>query len=111
MAHSSATDKAWVTILSNHPRLEWTERMAMGLGPFTVQMQGARLIETTGCEFIFAPHGETTQPRRIVITNDSGTAQSVRVKWQEHDGRTSQGRVLAPGETWEIGAPFPTKSS
>ena len=104
VARSSSADDAWVAIISNHPRLEWTPRMAVAVGPFTVRMQGVRLVDTRGNQFVFASRDQAATPHRIAITNESKTAQSVRIQWQEQAARTVQDRHLAPGETWELGA-------
>jgi 4-amino-4-deoxy-L-arabinose transferase-like glycosyltransferase len=102
VARSSDGDDPWVTILSNHPRLEWTDCMALAVGPFTVRMQGVQLLDARGSTFVFASRGQPTQPRKITVTNDSATAQTVRIEWQDGGDRIVQSRSLTPGQTWEV---------
>lgn len=87
-----------IYIVSNHPRLEWTEQAAVIAGPFRIEMNAARLWQTRGHEFFFRSSGEMASAK---ISNESDETQIVRVHWG--NVRSSvQVRSLKPGESCTI---------
>jgi 4-amino-4-deoxy-L-arabinose transferase-like glycosyltransferase len=89
---------AMIYIVSNHPRLEWTEKMAMDSGPFRLELNEARLWKTRGHEFSFrAPANHAS----VKISNESKAAQNVRVRWENANAPVEK-RSLKPGEKWAV---------
>lgn len=87
---------AIVHIVGNHPRLEWTEQMAIITGPFRVVMNHARLVQKRGAEFTFR---NSSTNAWATFFNLSNMDHLVRVQSQTSDS-PSQERVLKPGELW-----------
>ncbi len=94
-----ASGDAFVQIVSNHPRLEWTADMATIIGSFSLRMQGVKLIQSRGEEFVF--ESETKSTGKVTVTNVSETPKKVRVRFAGKDG-SAQERMLSPGEIWQI---------
>ena len=94
-----ASGDAFVQIVSNHPRLEWTADMATIIGSFSLRMQGVKLIQSRGEEFVLG--SETNSTGKVTVTNVSETPKKVRVRFAGKDG-SAQERMLSPGEIWQI---------
>ena len=86
-----------VHIVSNHPRLEWTEHMAAVIGPLKLRMDGVKLSQAHVNDFVFERQPKVEN--KVTLSNVSPTPQRVRVRFA--DGAVQE-RELKPGETWEI---------
>jgi hypothetical protein len=88
-----------VTLISNHPKLEWTPHMAAIIGPVLLHMDDVKLVQARGIDFIFEQDpkggGSTT------FSNMTDTAQPVRVRYTGGEARVVPEHVLQPGETWK----------
>ena len=96
-----------VQILSNHPRLEYTQQMGVALGPYQLKLDGVHLQKTRRNHFYFwakRPYGS------ITITNHSQTEQFVHLHLLNTaaDETISRGTLKA-GQSWTI--PFGQKKS
>lgn len=58
--------QANLSLISNHPRLEWTERIALGTGPWRIELAGYCLDRQRGQELTFAP---LDKPAYVQIVN------------------------------------------
>ena len=91
-----------VRILSNHPRLEWTEHMATALGPLSIEMQSVKHLRTRGGEMVFertAPHG-SIRFAYLPISKPDNRPLKVRVRLVGQGPELVEERRLAPNETW-----------
>jgi hypothetical protein len=86
-----------VHIVSNHPRLEWTEHMAAVIGPLKLRMDGVKLSQAHVNDYVFERQPKVEN--KVTLSNISPTPQRVRVRFA--DGAVQE-RELKPGETWEI---------
>lgn len=89
---------AMIHIVSNHPRLEWTEQIVVASGPFRLELNGARLWQTRGHEYTFRASANRAS---VKISNESQATQSVRVRWENSVAPVQQ-KNLSPAESWEI---------
>ena len=87
-----------VRIVSNHPRLEWTDRMATIIGPFSLRLDGVKLLQARGKEFVFERREK--MENAVTFSNLASAPQRVRVRFS--NSITVQERELAPGETWKL---------
>lgn len=88
-------------LVSNHPRLEWTERTTSLTGPLRVETRDARPVRTRGGQMLFertSEHGATT------FSNEAEEPQTVRLRLTSHGPDLTEERLLQPGETWSIGS-------
>jgi 4-amino-4-deoxy-L-arabinose transferase-like glycosyltransferase len=91
-------DDEILRIVSNHPRLEWTDSMAAVFGPLELHMNHVQLIEQEGDLLIFKRHDPASSA--VTITNTSDESQRVRLRFVD-DQRGLQERHLSPDETWK----------
>jgi hypothetical protein len=87
-------------LVSNHPRLEWTERTVSLTGPLRIETRDARPVRTRGGEMLFerlSDHGA------MILSNESLEPQPVRLRLTGHGPDLSEERRLQPGEIWRIG--------
>ena len=89
-------------LISNHPRLEWTERTASLVGPLRIETRDARPVRTRGGEMLFERMSERGA---MTLTNEASEPQSVRLRLTSHGPDLIQERLLQPGETWQAGIP------
>jgi 4-amino-4-deoxy-L-arabinose transferase-like glycosyltransferase len=103
LARWPSEGEAYITIISNHPKLEWTEQMAFGVGPLTVHTDKLRLKVAHNDGFWFSAESNDGRAR---VTNESQSSRRlfVRVTGPGFDSRSD--RTLATGETWTVSAPF-----
>jgi hypothetical protein len=87
-----------VHIVSNHPRLEWVDHMAAIIGPFSLRMDGVKLLRARGEEFVFERREK--MENAVTFSNLAPTRQRVRVRFSHSS--TVQERELAPGGTWKL---------
>ena len=95
-------------LLSNQPRLEWSERIASLSGALRVETHEARFVKTRGGEMRFerlSARGET------IFSNESKEPQIVRLKVTGHGPDLMEERILEPGATWQFGAAENTRSA
>lgn len=84
-------------IVSNHPRLEWTERAALLSGDFRIELERARLLRETRGELVFRvePGGA------VAVVNEADAARTVRVRLVGNGtGDTVAERRLEPDAAW-----------
>jgi hypothetical protein len=97
LARGPAQGEPYVAVWSNHPRLEWTEKMAFGVGPFTVRTERMRLRAAQKDALWFAAEGASGVVR---ITNESATPQKIRLRLSGPGAEERAERLLPPGEEW-----------
>jgi 4-amino-4-deoxy-L-arabinose transferase-like glycosyltransferase len=97
LARWPAEGEAYVSVLSNHPRLEWTEKMAFGVGPFTVHTERMRLQAAHKDALWFATDGAAGVVR---IINESDSPQKIRLRLTGPGVEERVERLLPPGEAW-----------
>jgi hypothetical protein len=99
VARWPATGEAFVRVVSNQPRLEWTSHMSMVVGPLVVRTHGLRLVRRQGPEFVLR---ETGAVGEVIFGNESSGPERVRARIVESPSSTVLERVLAPGEQWRL---------
>jgi len=100
VARWPASGRPLLHIVSNHPRLEWTRRMAIALGPLQLRMDGLRQARTWRGELRFTgdPDGSVT------LFNQSAKPQLARVRITTVRGQTAGAVMLSPGQRREMKA-------
>jgi len=99
--------KPMVYIVSNHPRLEITPRVAVALGAFRLDMDNAQLKQARGHKFIFDATADTAL---VKIFNDSEETQTVRAGWSDSTAPLEE-HQLKSGESWELKHVSPNSGS
>jgi len=103
LARWPAEGEAYVTVISNHSKLEWTEQMAFGVGPLIAHTDKLQLKGAHNDGFWFSAESNTGSVR-VTNENHSPRRLFVRVTGPGFDSRVE--RTLAAGETWTVSAPF-----
>jgi len=105
LARWPENDQPWVRIVSNHPRLEWTDHMAIALGALTIEMQNVKHLRTRRGELVFArtaPQGRIRFAYRPISERDLPPRKvKVRLRIVGQGAELVEERWLAPGETWD----------
>ena len=99
VARWPAAGEPYLRVLSNHPRLEWTEDVAALYPPVLVELHGMRLVRRRGGTFVLAA---AAPGARVALTNQGGDALPLRVQIRDQTADVTQTRVLAPGARWEL---------
>jgi len=89
-----------VTIISNHPRLEWTPHMTAIIEPFLLRLDNTKLIQARGDQFIL--ERQPGPESHVTLKNNSATAQHVRIRYSGDDDSKVLQHDLSPGETWQL---------
>ncbi len=93
------TDPPYLRIISNHPRLEYTRRMATFAGPILIRMDGADLQESPNNNLLF----RAKQPcGKVILSNVSDSPCPLRARISNTQPEIVKNGILAPGETWEL---------
>lgn len=92
----------FLRVVSNRPRLEWSERMATIIGPVLLRTEGLKLQSATENEFIFL--SETNSTNSVTLSNLSARPQKIRVQIQGAGKKAVQTQILLPGEVWKCKA-------
>lgn len=103
--HWLTARKEEVRIVSNHPRLEWTDHMATRIGPIAVQLDGVRLVQ--GCErelVLTTSDGTAVAKPGVTVSNTSDRPRKMRIRWTGVRGDSTEARLLSPGEIWHVSA-------
>jgi 4-amino-4-deoxy-L-arabinose transferase-like glycosyltransferase len=74
---------------------------ALGVGPLTVRLEGASLVEAHRLELLLR---RGTPDARVEIVNDSAAATPAAVRWVEPADGPALRRTLAAGEHWSLPA-------
>jgi Dolichyl-phosphate-mannose-protein mannosyltransferase len=97
--------KVPVRVISNHPRLEWTDRMAVCFGPLSLRMDHVRVDYASEKELVFEPlssAGTDTPSGTVTISNISDGKLKLSVRTAGgHPGPTEEVN-LAPGEARQM---------
>ena len=95
----SIKDKRNVTIISNHPRLEWTPHMVAIIAPFYLHLENIKLVRARGDEFIFErqPGSESWAS----FSNLTEVAENVRVRYSGDDATNVLQHVVNPHTAWQ----------
>jgi hypothetical protein len=96
----------FVAILSNHPRLEWTERMATIIGPLLVRTENLRLTRTRAHELTLV---RNDRAGAVKLTNRSRETVRTRVRIIGFGPEVAQDNALAPGERWTVRCLIPQR--
>jgi hypothetical protein len=101
LIHWPAQGEARYALVSNHPRLEWTPRMAFCFGSLEVMTDRARLRWARGNRFEFAagPAGA------VVVANHSTVAERITVTLTNQSGGAIRQTLLRPGAVLRVEAP------
>ena len=86
-------------IVSNHPRLEGTARLAAMWGTLRVQIDRARLLRANETEMVL--QSEDAQGT-VTITNESDKPRRVRARILGAGWEAAGERLLAKGETLRV---------
>ena len=86
----------YLTILSNHPRLEWTDRVAAQFDTLSVCIENARLVRSRQNELVLSSKSKNA---KITVTNTSAIPHPLSIRW--NDGPPVR-KTLASGETWSV---------
>jgi 4-amino-4-deoxy-L-arabinose transferase-like glycosyltransferase len=99
VARWPATGEPDVSVVSNHPRLEWTADMSAVFGPIVIRIHNVRVVRWRDREFalnLIGQHGT------VAFTNGSRVPQAVRARITGGPSEMVQERVLAPGDQWLV---------
>jgi len=97
--------KGPVRVISNHPRLEWTDHMATIIGPISLRMDHVRLVFVSEKELVFeslasAASGSPSGAVSISNISDGKIKLSVRATGA-HPG-VREDVELAPGDKRQV---------
>jgi hypothetical protein len=108
VARWPASGKAFLSIVSNRPQLQWEPVMACAIGPLQLRLEGVRLRRVRGHEFVL----ESTQEKgRCQFSNRSAKMQKIRMRIVGPGRETVSDQVLAPGKSWELTGTFGDRSN
>jgi 4-amino-4-deoxy-L-arabinose transferase-like glycosyltransferase len=99
LARWPATGEAFVSIVSNHPQLEWTKHMALLDGSLRIQMEDARMVHASEYDLGFRSAGNHSA---VMVTNESDQPRKIRVRLIQDTSETVDERVLTKGETLDV---------
>jgi 4-amino-4-deoxy-L-arabinose transferase-like glycosyltransferase len=100
LARWPATEKPFVRIVSNHPRLEWTPSLAACWGPWRVRTENARIVRASEDEFVV--EASAAGKGAVQVTNESEAPQPVRVRFTGGGTEVVESAVLAPKQTLRV---------
>ncbi len=100
LARCDLEGQAPLFLVSNHPRLEWTPRMAAGVGPLLVRMEGVKVQQASEHHFVFQRDGAGGS---VSVVNQSPAPRFVRIRILGTGPAVDERRRLQPGETWRVG--------
>jgi hypothetical protein len=102
VAQWPVTGEAYVRVVSNRARLEWTEDMSAILPPIVVRTHGVHLVRKQGRKFVL----DANEAGGVVVfTNGSGEPQLVRALIVGRTSEVIEERVIPPGRHWELTSP------
>jgi 4-amino-4-deoxy-L-arabinose transferase-like glycosyltransferase len=84
-------------IVSNHPRLEWTEEMATVIGPALLTLNHVQSMRSTANNLRFTA---TAKGASLIV--QPAWSQALRVQRLDERGAVSEEKILKPGEQWRI---------
>jgi hypothetical protein len=88
-----------LTIVSNHPKLEWAGSIEGLFGALRVRMEGARLLRQRGNRFEFE---RPAAAYLIRVSNESTSPQRVEITLRGPEGSVFHEKQLTPGESWQL---------
>jgi 4-amino-4-deoxy-L-arabinose transferase-like glycosyltransferase len=88
-----------IRIVSNHPRLEWTETMVHYSEPYLIRMKGVRALKRRQDEFRVTPAHEDAA---LVVINESNEPRHLSIQSLAKGASSREARLLAPKEEWPI---------
>jgi hypothetical protein len=101
LASAPLLKKEPVRVISNHPRLEWTDRMATIVGPISLRMDHVRLVYASEKELVFEPlsfAGTNNLSGAVSISNISDGKIKLSVRTTAGRPGVSETVELAPGD-------------
>ena len=90
---------SYVVIMSNRPTLEWSDPVAMGLGPLRLRLDGTRVGPTQDGRIALRPEKKSAGAS---VTNAGRTSIMAVLDLPDHRSSTHEERRLAAGETWRV---------
>jgi hypothetical protein len=84
-----------LSLISNHPRLEWTSDLVFDLDALELRLHNARIHRLSLHELVLQ---RVAPGARVEILNRALSPQHFRVRWI--DDQIAAGRLLMPGERW-----------
>ncbi len=97
LMHWPSNRTPMIYIISNHPRLEWTEQMALTTGPFLLEMKGAHLMQMKGSDFTFDTF---SKPGWVKFVNSSKREKTIRARFENSSIKGFEEKKLKAGEIW-----------
>ena len=98
----SAKGALVAALVSNHPRLEWTDSMAAAAGPMTFTTENARSTGLRNFDFYFSSTGPGA---RATIRNQGDQTEQVRAVFLCGGAKTPDAKNLAPREEGVFSCP------
>ncbi len=99
VAACSVGSDPYLHILSNRPRLEWSDSMAIGLGSLRVQLSGVHLGATQDGEIVVK---RGSRAGSVAVVNGASEAANVALRVIGGAERR-ESRRLAGGASWDVG--------
>jgi hypothetical protein len=90
--------KPFLRIVSNHPRLEWTDRMGCVLKPLRLRMEDVHLLQARGHEIVFI---SAKDKGKLTLTH-LGQGEAVHVRIGSSSRNIFEERRLNTGESWAV---------
>lgn len=94
-----------VRMVSNHPRLEWTDHMATIVGPISLRMDNIRLMYASEKELVFEPLSSAatdTASGAVSLSNISDRKIMLNVRTTGDHPVVNEDVELAPGEKRQV---------
>jgi len=92
----------YLSILSNHPTLEWVDPVTARMGPFVVRLEGVRLSRATAHELVLS---RGTRGGAATVTNASEEPAPLRVIGERGTDVGHGDGMLGAGESWRFDVP------
>jgi hypothetical protein len=100
VARWPAAGQAYVTVVSNHPRLEPTSRIATIVDALLLELDDVALVRGSAGRLVVRRLGPLGS---VTITNTSGSPRAVHVRRVDERGASTMlKRSLEAGERWRL---------
>ncbi len=99
VATASIRSTPYLRIMSNRPRLEWSDPIAVALGRLRLRLRGARLGATQDGEIALA---RVSPPASVTVTSDATEPTTVALRVTGGGVPSRKVRRLPGGESWQV---------
>jgi 4-amino-4-deoxy-L-arabinose transferase-like glycosyltransferase len=104
VAACTAGGRPYLRVVSNRPRLEWNDPMAVGLGPLRLRLSGVHVGPTQDGEIVLERRNAAA--RLTVVNAAAGEPATVSLRVAGGGERSWHAiRTLAAGEPWSVRVP------